>query len=153
MKGSLPPATITVAASNLAASPTQVNISKPVVTLAANFGTQPGTAFTVGQKVVIQLNLLNNGNIPAKGPYTVQLIASPTTDPAADGAISLTSVETKQLSLKNNVMRSQTFKVTIPSTGIAGVNYNLIAVINAAQVVGISDPNITTVAPQTFTIG
>jgi hypothetical protein len=152
VKGAVPPMTLAVPPSNVAVAPTQVDISQPFVTLNATFGTLPGTAFTAGQKVRMQLTLLNNGNVPAKGPYTVQLLASPSMDPNDPGAVALTATAAKRLSLKANSLTRLNFRVKIPNTLATATPYFVLANILAPGVNNITDPNVVAVSPTTFTV-
>jgi hypothetical protein len=151
--GSMPPISVSAPASNVAISATQVNISQPIVTIAANFGTLPGTAFAEGQTVTLPLDLLNSGNVTAKGNYTVQLLASTTGDPADPTAIPLATAFTRSLDIKANVVSKTTIKLVIPSGVLtSGVTYFFVARIDASAIPDITDPNPTAAASQGFTV-
>ena len=151
--GSVPPISVTAPASNVAVSATPVNISQPIVTLTANFGTMPGTAFVEGQNVILPLDLLNSGNVAAKGRYTVQLLASTSGDPSDPADIPLTTALAAKLSLAPNAVSKTTIKFKIPTGVLAsGAPYFFVARIEASAIPDITDPNPTAVGSQTFTV-
>ncbi len=151
--GSVPAISVSAPPSNVAVSATPVNISQPIVTIAANFGTLPGTAFATGQSVTLPLDLLNSGNVTAKGNYTVQLLASTTGDPNDSAAIPLSGVLARSLNIKANVVSKTTIKIVIPSGVLtSGVTYFFVARIDASGIPDITDPNPTAAASQGFTV-
>jgi hypothetical protein len=141
---------IPVPVSNISPSATVVNISLPFVTLTPVFGTLPGTAFTVGQNLTLPLNLINSGNVMASGQYSIEILASPSTDPNDPAAVALTPSIKRHLVLKSNSATTLTFRVKIPSTLLAGVNYSFVAQVVADAVPVITNPRPSAVSAQTF---
>jgi hypothetical protein len=149
-KGVFSSGPIAVPASNVSPTATVVNISLPFVTLTPVFGTLPGTAFTVGQNLTLPLNLINSGNVAASGSYSIEILASPSTNPSDPAAIALTPSIKRHLVLKSNSTTTLAFHVVIPSTLLAGVNYSFVARVVADAIPVITNPRPAAVSAQTF---
>jgi CARDB len=150
--GAVPPISIDVPASNVTVSASAVNITQPYASLNAVFDTLPATAFTANQHVVVKLTLFNNGNAAAVGPVTVQLIASPSSDPNDVGATVLMPVQHVHLNLRSDGQTVLTFNINKMPALAAGTNYLFLAPIDASGITGITDPMIVAVSPVTFVV-
>jgi uncharacterized delta-60 repeat protein len=129
---------------NLAASKAAVNVAPPFVSLAGTDLSTPST-FTPGKPVAATFTLTNDGNIPAKGPITVDVILS-SDQTAADGTI----IDPAKLVVSLPAGKSKPNRITfkLPSTITAG-SYYLIAVIDPTDSIGSDDKTSSTVVDAT----
>jgi hypothetical protein len=95
--------------------------------------------------VAIEFTLTNNGNVPAKGTITVDVILS-TDQTAADGTI----IDPVQLVVSLSAGKSKPNRISfkLPSTITAG-SYYLIAVIDPTDSIGSDDKTSSTVVDAT----
>jgi hypothetical protein len=105
--------------------------------------------FKAGKPAPVVFNIINNGNIPAKGIISIEFLASPD-QTLADGTM-LVTVPGLNLNLKNGLTKPIHEKFIIPSTLAAGTYY-LLAVIDPDNVLGDTDTSNNFIASTaTFT--
>jgi uncharacterized delta-60 repeat protein len=129
---------------NLAASKAAVSIAPPFVSLTGSSLSTTST-FTLDKPAAIEFTLTNNGNVPAKGTITVDVILS-TDQTAADGTI----IDPVKLVVSLSAGKSKPNRISfkLPSTITAG-SYYLIAVIDPTDSIGSDDKTSSTVVDAT----
>jgi hypothetical protein len=111
---------------NTGVSPTPVTIAAPFIDLSGAFTSSIPSALTVGAKQTVTLALQNAGNVPAKGPLTVNLVTS--ADATGSGGTPVGSIS-KNINLKAGGKQNLKIKYTI-AQGTAG-NVFLVGIIDS----------------------
>jgi subtilase family serine protease len=130
---------------NAAASAAPVGIAMPFVDLIGVALAARGN-FTAGKLGAAGLTIRNDGNVPAKATFAVQLFATP--DGVLDGVDDLPLFDGPvRMSLKPGAARTFSLRADLASVSMG--NYTLVAVIDTSNAVVESDEsNDMTVAQQ-----
>ena len=129
---------------NTGVSPAPVTIAAPFIDLSGTFASSIPSALTVGAKQTVTLALQNGGNVPAKGPLTVNLVAA--ADATGSGGTPVGSIS-QNLNLKASGKKNLKIKYTIPQ--LTAGNYFLVGIIDSGGSFTESNKNNNIVASAT----
>ena len=129
---------------NTGVSPAPVTIAAPFIDLSGAFASSIPSALTVGAKEAVKFALQNGGNVPAKGPLTVNLVAA--ADATGSGGTPVGSIS-QNINLKAGGKKNLKIKYTIPQ--LTAGNYFLVGIIDSGGSFTESNKNNNIVASAT----
>jgi hypothetical protein len=123
---------------NLGSAAAPIVVAAPFVDLTGVLGSLPANAASVGQTLRPDITVTNSGNVTARGPMTVVLLASPDQTPGEGDVILQTLGKNVRIAPGRSVRLR--FRFRVPSLLTPG-SYFMLGLVNESGTIGEPDPD------------